>query len=291
VIEQKPTNTGYAAPRQRESSIAALPDFDHAGQQNGDGSVGILPVTGERLVPGALADRLFREHEARYVFAGKFVAGKRTLDVACGSGMGTKYLSVSGAASSVGLDIDPTVVSFASKRYADCKFAQCDVTKLCIADASIDIVVSFETIEHIKDQAKFLNECYRVLKPGGVLICSTPNQMLSKWAPQNPFHVHELTVSEFTGTVTSIFGDVQLFSQNCVNYLIWLPRYLATGAMEQLGLTAPIRKLLRKSPTGSGRVRTGTEYRASDSDVAGIVPYRASLLTQPTFFIAVARKR
>src|SRR6185312_5636160 len=68
VIEQKPTNTGYSAPRERESSIAALPDFDHAGQQNGDGSVGILPVTGERLVPGALADRLFREHEARYVF-------------------------------------------------------------------------------------------------------------------------------------------------------------------------------------------------------------------------------
>jgi SAM-dependent methyltransferase len=246
-------------------------------------------VTGERLVPGVLADRLFREHEARYVFAGQFVGGKRILDVACGTGMGTKYLSVAGAASSVGFDIDATAVSFASRRYRECRFAQCDVTKLCVADASIDVVVSFETIEHIKDQAKFLNECPRVLKPGGVLICSTPNQVLSKWAPRNPFHVRELTVSEFTDTVSSIFGDVQLFSQNYVNYFVWLPRYLATGAMERLGLAGPIRKLFRKSPTGS--VRTGTEYRSSDSDVSGIEPYRASLLLQPTFVIAVARKR
>ena len=193
------------------------------------------------------------------------------------------------AVASIGLDIDPTAVSFASNLYGDCGFAQCDVTKLCIADASIDVVVSFETIEHIEDQGKFLNECHRVLKQGGVLICSTPNQMLSKWAPQNPFHVRELTVREFTDTVSSIFGDVQLFSQNCVNYFIWLPRYLATGAMERLGLAGPIRKLLRKSSTGI--IRTGTEYRASDSDVSGIVPYRASLLLQPAFVIAVARKR
>ena len=220
MIEQNPLKTGRVAAPGSESSTSALPDFACAGLQNGNGSVDTLVVTGERLVPGALADRLFREHEARYVFAGEFVAGKQTLDVACGTGMGTKYLSVAGAVSSIGLDIDPTAVSFASKFYGGCKFAQCDVTRLCIASASIDVVVSFETIEHIEDQAKFLNECHRVLKPGGVLICSTPNQMLSKWAPRNPFHVRELTVSEFTDTVSSIFGDVQLFSQNCVNYFV-----------------------------------------------------------------------
>jgi SAM-dependent methyltransferase len=290
VIEQKTLNAGRSgASREREPSTTALPEFDHTGQHNGNGSVSTLPVTGERLVPGVLADRLFREHEARYIFAGKFVVGKRTLDIACGSGMGTKYLSVAGAASSIGLDIDPTAVSFASSLYGDCEFAQCDVTNLCVASASIDVVVSFETIEHIEDQTKFLTECHRVLKPGGVLICSTPNQMLSKWAPRNPFHVRELKVSEFAEMVSSIFPDVQLFSQNDVNYFVWLPRYLVTGALERLGLAGPIRRLLRKSSAGS--IRTGTEYRSSDSDVAGIVPYRSSLVIQPTFVVAVARKR
>ena len=210
------------------------------------------------------------------------------LDVACGSGMGTKYLSAAGAASSVGLDIDPAAVSFATKLYGECEFAQCDVARLCIASASIDVVVSFETIEHIADQAGFLKECHRVLKPGGILICSTPNQMLSKWAPPNPFHVRELKVQEFADTVSSVFGDVQLFSQNCVNYAVWLPRYLAIGVVERLHLDGAIRKLLRKSPAGT--VRAGTEFRSTSSDVSGIVPYRASLLVQPTFVIAVAIK-
>ena len=288
MMEQEPLETGRAAARGSESSATALPDFDHSGQQNGNGSVGTLPVTGERLVPGVLADRLFREHEARYVFAGKFVTGKRILDVACGTGMGTKYLSAAGAASSVGLDIDPAAVSFATKLYGECEFAQCDVARLCIASASIDVVVSFETIEHLKDQAKFLSECHRVLKPGGVLICSTPNQTLTKWGPGNHFHVRELTVEEFARMVSSQFGDVQLFSQNRVNYPVWLLRTLAVGVLERLGLAEPIRKLLRKSPTGDTRI--GTEFCSNSSDVSNILACRASFLVQPSFVIAVATK-
>lgn len=285
MIEQSPLKTASA----RESSTPGFTDFAHAGQHNGHGPAAVLSATGERLVPQPLADGLFRQHEARYVFAGKFVEGKRVLDVACGTGMGTKYLLDAGAATSMGLDIDSAAISFAKNLYKECGFGQCDVTKLCIADASVDAVVSFETIEHIAEQSKFLNECHRVLKPGGVLICSTPNLTISKWGPGNPFHVRELTVKEFGDTVDSVFGNVQLFSQNRVTYPLWLLRTLATNILERLHLAEPIRKLVQK--TSSGNVRTGTEFRSSSSDVSDIVPCRASFLLQPTFMIAVAKKR
>ena len=271
-----------------ESSAITLDHLPPAAQRNGNGSTVVLPATGERLVPGALADRLFREHEARYVFAGRFVEGKRVLDVACGSGMGTKYLSTAGASTSIGLDINPAAVSFAKGLYGQCKFGQCDVTKLCIADASIDVVVSFETIEHIEDQPKFLKECHRVLKPGGILVCSTPNQTLTKWTPKNPFHVRELTIEEFASTLGSLFVNVQLFSQNLVNYPEWVVRSLAIPVTDRLHMGRAVRKLLRKSPSESGR--PGTEFREASSDVSGIVPYRASLFVQPSFVLAVARK-
>src|SRR5271169_2569473 len=135
-----------------------------------------LEHTGERLVPGKTGEALFREHEARYIFAARFVKGMRVLDVACGSGIGTQCLLQAGAHSCIGLDIDRAATDYARTRYKDCIFIRCDATSLCIADASVDVVVSFETIEHVKEQKAFLLECRRVLRPGGTLVCSTPNR-------------------------------------------------------------------------------------------------------------------
>ncbi|HSS99353.1 MAG TPA: class I SAM-dependent methyltransferase [Terriglobales bacterium] len=286
MIEQSPIKAGLAA--SNPSSTIGRTNTELAGRQNGNDSVAVLPATGERLVPGGLADPLFRQHEARYVFAGKFVQGRRILDVACGSGMGTKYLSSAGASATIGLDIDAEAISFAKKLYRECEFGQCDVTKLCIANASVDVVVSFETIEHIEAQSTFLNECHRVLKPGGVLICSTPNLTLSKWGPGNPFHVRELTVKEFGDVVASVFQDVRLFSQNRVTYPVWLLRTFLISTLERLHLAGPIRELLQIS--GKRSIRSGAEFRSNSSDIAGIEPCRDSFLIQPTFVIAVAKK-
>ena len=76
-------------------------------------------------------------------------------------------------------------------------------------------MVSFETLEHLKDQRKFLMECRRVLRPGGVMICSTPNTTIYRWQGEgaNPYHVHELITQEFIDLVETYFGESRLFSQ------------------------------------------------------------------------------
>jgi 2-polyprenyl-3-methyl-5-hydroxy-6-metoxy-1,4-benzoquinol methylase len=258
--------------------------------QNGCGpaTAPTLPITGERFVPGMVAEQLFREHEARYVFASTFVKGKRVLDVACGSGIGTHYLLRAGAHSCLGLDIDRAATGYAKARYKDCVFAQCDATSLCIADASVDAVVSFETIEHVKDQRAFLLECRRVLRPGGILVCSTPNRILSRWGEVNPFHLRELTVAEFADLLRSPFTQVQLYAQKSRIYPLYVGRRVLIGLLDKLQLTEPIRRFLRGRPvTAIPR----TEFGGDSNDLDGeIQPGRAPLLHQPTFVIAVARK-
>lgn len=247
-----------------------------------------LEYTGERLVPGKAGEALFREHEARYIFAARFVKGMRVLDVACGSGIGTQYLLQAGAHCCIGLDIDPAATDYAKARYTDCRFVRCDATTLCIAEASVDVVVSFETIEHVKEQRAFLLECRRVLRPGGTLVCSTPNRALSRWGKANPFHFQELSVVEFTSLLGQIFTDVQLYAQSNEFYLLHITRKVLLRLLEKLQLTEPVRRLLRRKPA---TVTGGTEFgRGFDGLDGEIQPHRASLVYQPMFVIAVARK-
>jgi SAM-dependent methyltransferase len=247
-----------------------------------------LSVTGERIVPGEVAEELFRDHEVRYVFAASFVKGQRVLDVACGTGIGTHYLIQAGARSCLGLDIDPGAAAYAKATYQDCAFAQCDGTSLCLADASVDAVVSFETIEHVKDQTAFLLECRRVLTPGGVLICSTPNRTLSCWGATNPFHFRELTVKEFADLLRPMFSHVQLYAQKNRIYALYVGRRVLVALLDKLQLTKPIRRLLRRNPA---TLITKSEFSRNLNDLDGeIQPWRPPLLYEPTFVIAVARK-
>src|SRR5579859_6468672 len=110
-----------------------------------------LDFTGERIVAGKTEAALFREHEARYVFAGQFVKGKEVLDVACGTGLGTQYLLKAGAARCQGIDIDPAAIAYANRAYGGCFFSCGDATEIGLADNSVDVVVSFETIEHVRN--------------------------------------------------------------------------------------------------------------------------------------------
>ena len=122
--------------------------------------------TGERFLPG-VAGEIAYEHCHRYAFARRFVRGARVLDAACGEGYGTALLA-DVAASVVGIDIEPQVVADATRRYAssraNVRFAAASVTRLPLADASVDAIVSFETIEHVgaDDQRARLAEFARV---------------------------------------------------------------------------------------------------------------------------------
>jgi ubiquinone/menaquinone biosynthesis C-methylase UbiE len=235
-------------------------------------------------------EALFREHEERYVFAGQYVLGKHVLDVACGTGVGTSYLRRAGARRVCGIDIDPGAVSFAKTKYKDCEFAQSDATSICLADSSIDVVVSFETLEHLQDQGKFLAECWRVLRPGGLLICSTPNTTVYRWQGSgiNPYHVHELAPQEFTSLLKQRFSELCMFGQGGIVYPFYILRRVASRMLEAVGLRLIVRKILRVEAPPEGM---RDEFSEAGNGVACQVrPYRRSRLRRPLYLIAVSRK-
>jgi SAM-dependent methyltransferase len=174
--------------------------------------------TGERFLPG-VAGEIAYEHCHRYAFARRFVTGARVLDAACGEGYGAALLA-GAAASVVGLDIEPHVVAAAAQRYAahaNLRFETASVTKLPLADASVDAIVSFETIEHIgaDDQRAMLAEFARVLAPRGRVILSSPNRVEYSEARgyANPFHVKELDRAELALLLDAHFPRTEWFCQ------------------------------------------------------------------------------
>jgi len=153
--------------------------------------------TGERFLPSCGGEIAY-EHWHRYAFARRFARDKRVLDAACGEGYGTALLGAV-AASALGIDIDLATIDKARARYADgtrVRFLATSCTGLPLPSAAFDVVVSFETIEHLdaEDQPDMLAEFARVLVPEGILIISSPNKRLYSDARgyANPYHLREL---------------------------------------------------------------------------------------------------
>lgn len=174
----------------------------------------MLENHGERMVPAITGGSTFWEHIYRYAFACRYVRGKRVLDIACGEGYGAAALQNAGAAHVIGVDISEDVCRHSRARYGlDAR--QGSAEQIPLPDGSVDIVVSFETIEHTRGPRRFLDECARVLVPGGHLIISTPNEKVyAKFceAP-NPHHCSEMTEEEFTLALAARFHIVRLYSQ------------------------------------------------------------------------------
>ncbi len=177
-----------------------------------------LEFTGERFVPG-IAGEIAYEHWHRYAFARRFVAGKRVLDVACGEGYGSALLSQV-AAAVTGIDIDVAAVTHARESYAalsNVRFDEGSAAALPLPDGSVDVVVSFETIEHLPraDQPRMLAEIARVLTAEGVLVLSTPNPVEYSTARDfhNPFHQHEPHRAELEALLRGAFPAQRWFRQ------------------------------------------------------------------------------
>lgn len=170
--------------------------------------------TGERMIPEASYCVTFWEHLYRYRFAASYVLGKSVLDIACGEGYGTAALVRAGAASVLGMDVSESACTHARQKYGvDARVG--DAEHIPLPDGSIDTVVSFETIEHIEHPEAFLDECTRVLVPGGKLVVSTPNRdVYSDGEAPNPFHQCEMNESEFSGLLGARFPHVQMFIQH-----------------------------------------------------------------------------
>jgi ubiquinone/menaquinone biosynthesis C-methylase UbiE len=185
----------------------------------------------ERLVIGQCFPRIEQEHLKRYEFATGYVAGKDVLDIACGSGYGSAMLADSGAKSVTGVDLSPEAVESATANFGrgNVRFAVGDVQRLTdIPDASFDLIASFETIEHVPDDRAYVDETARVLRPGGMLLVSTPDRRLGsigprlRKVPSNPFHVREYTRKELIDLLSRRFEIVEEFGQNFANPILCL---------------------------------------------------------------------
>lgn len=169
---------------------------------------------GERMIPAAHRQAVvYAEHMVRYVFAAPLVRGKRVLDVASGSGYGSELLMAAGAAEVTGLDYEPEAVRYGLRHHSSGapQFVTADAGEMPLADALFDVVISFETIEHLPDPFKFLREVKRVLKPGGLFIVSTPNKGV--FIEGNQFHLHEFTYEELQSALAGVFERVEYFPQ------------------------------------------------------------------------------
>ena len=155
----------------------------------------------------------------RYLFAAQCVRGLAVLDIACGEGYGCALLAAS-AASVVGVDVYPDAVAHAERKYSlkNLRFQTGECRSIPLKAAAVDVVVSFETIEHLDEHEEFMLEIRRVLKPGGLLIISSPNREKyeGRGAEKNPFHKKELSHPEFAALMRQHFRHVALLDQKLV---------------------------------------------------------------------------
>ena len=186
----------------------------------------------ERLLLGKSSKRLAQDHLERYRFACQYVQNKRCLDIACGTGYGAPLLVEAGAEYYVGVDIDEESVRHAEQRYSS-KKASFVVGSICDykAEEYYDVIICYETIEHVARYQAALRNLFSLLRPGGLLLISSPNRPITSPRalqindkPSNRFHTQEFTPSEllhelfavgFSASEKEIYGQRQR----------WLYRY------------------------------------------------------------------
>ncbi len=201
----------------------------------------ILDDTCERLVFGGnFGEDTEEEHLARYRYAAGFVKGRTVVDVACGSGYGSHMLAMAGAASVVGIDKSASAVAYAATNYIaeNLSYETGDAEHLInIRDNSVDVVISFETIEHLIDTRSYISEIARILKSDGLYIVSTPDRRLAstlyplRGRPNNPFHTIEFTEYQFRERLCSEFEILDFLGQNfIVKYRVFWPIQIAVKA-------------------------------------------------------------
>ena len=129
------------------------------------------------------------------------------LEIGCGEGRGVGLLK-NKVTSFTGIDKIQEVVDKLSAENPDATFKQASIPPLAFADASFDTVISFQVIEHIKNDALYLEEIARVLKPGGKALITTPN--IKRSLSRNPWHIREYTAKELENLCKPFFSQVVL---------------------------------------------------------------------------------
>lgn len=224
-----------------------------------EGRRGALPLTGERTLPDLPEENYwFRRHEAAYRLAGRLVRG-RIVDAGCGEGYGTALFAAAGTA--VGLELDEGTVAHAARRYPGARFARADLCHAPLRPRSVDAVVALQVLEHLVCPHAFLAACRRALRPGGVLVLTTPNRLTFS-AGVNPSHVYEYEAAELRGLLRSTVGEPRMLGLAHGTRLSLLDRLLGEPVPDRLVRT-PFAELPRWVRAALRAVRA-RDFRSTD---------------------------
>lgn len=169
----------------------------------------------ERLVVSEEAKQtiLYDEHLIRYELVKPFVVNKIVLDIASGSGYGAEIIAQAGARKVIGIDASLEATQQAQQLYTkeEIIFQTGNAEALELEDKSVEVITSFETIEHLHNYKAYLQELVRVLTAEGVAFISTPNRDV--FGQKNPFHIKEFTKKEFREELEQYFNHVTVLEQ------------------------------------------------------------------------------
>ncbi|CQD10118.1 type 11 methyltransferase [Mycobacterium lentiflavum] len=194
-----------------------VPDVPHRSPDGTSPAVSqavpaVLTLTGERTIPDLdIENYWFRRHQVVYQRLATHCVGRDVLEAGCGEGYGADLIAAD-ARRVVAVDYDAAAVAHVRSRYPRVEVMRANLAELPLPDASMDVVVNFQVIEHLWDQTQFVKECARVLRPSGLLMMSTPNRITfspGRDTPINPFHTRELNADELTELLVGAgFTDV-----------------------------------------------------------------------------------
>jgi ubiquinone/menaquinone biosynthesis C-methylase UbiE len=221
--------------------------------------------------PVETTGRWWGEHIHRYnVALGYINPADTVLDIACGTGFGTDIIAGKTSGRVIGGDIAAEAIEECRGRWSkpNLEFKVLDGTQLEFPDNYFDKIVSFETIEHTGQYQEMAAEFARVLKPGGMLILSTPNRAVS--SPDgvivNPYHIQEFTCDELGAILKSVFSKVEQAGQRYSRYDKGRDGKAAGKFFENLFLGFGIRKLPYNWRSGFMKTFFGYPLYARDTD-------------------------
>lgn len=163
--------------------------------------------TAERVSSHESSDNvIFQRHLVAYNEAAKVVKGN-VLEIGCGEGYGIEWLAPK-AEKYTAIDKFPTDISLYAKGMQHVSFQQMSIPPIQFDSDSFDAIVTFQVIEHIEDDEGMVKEMQRVLKPGGILVLTTPNIKMS--LTRNPWHVREYTVAQLRDLLKKYFSKVEM---------------------------------------------------------------------------------
>lgn len=185
-----------------------------------------LNFTGEYFIPGKSGDRIEADHIERYRFACRYAKGKAVLDIACGVGYSGPNFIEAGAFSYDGVDINENLIEYAKNNYSfeSINYLVGDICKFS-NNKMYDLITCYETIEHVKNFEAAIKNLHSLLKPGGLLLISSPNRTVTSPnaltindKPSNEFHTQEFIPGEllsilnkngFSADTSNLYGQRQ----------------------------------------------------------------------------------